>query len=245
MKKANNKKLAAIMALVSALSTKPANALSNPAKVGIMFAIISGIVGGGFLINYLVNNKKEKGDDESNKKTNPAKVNQKGQYYDKNIKIITTTSGMDKEPLDKFIGFIKSQDNSFLEQIMCYDSGNEHYRRINSEKAVWDDGEWRSDETLQHFNIGYCSELSDDVIKQKKISEGVPWVNKFFNDLRGNAEIGQIKSKNHYSCDITVDGVRYEVEIYCQGGFQSFSWIRISRYDQDGHVSGLVEYLTK
>jgi hypothetical protein len=40
--------------------------------------------------------KKESSNDEIDKKTKPVKINQKGQYYDENIKAITDNSGMEK-----------------------------------------------------------------------------------------------------------------------------------------------------
>ena len=88
-----------------------------------------------------------------------------------------------KERLDKFIDFIKSQDNNFLEQIVVYSSGNEHYVRKNSENKLWHGGRWGGNVSFENFWGGNARELSEGLIRRKKISEGVPWVNKFFNRL--------------------------------------------------------------
>lgn len=242
MKKANKKRLSAIIALVSVLSTRPANALSNLAKGGIAIAVVTGVIGGGILAKYLLDDKKEKSDDEGDKKL--PKINQKGQYYNDNVKEIKEQSKMGKDQVDKFISFVDSKDDSFLEQIVVYSLGNEHYRKI-SNGCVWDSGVWNGNVLLARFNGGDCSELSDDVIKQKKISEGVPWVNKFFDNLRGNAKIEKVEGVRYYSCFITIGGFKYEVEISPKGEYEDFSWIRICYYDSSNYMLGQVEYLTK
>ena len=230
--------------MVSILSNKPANALSKLAKGGVVLGSVIGVIGGGFLIDYFVSNKKQKGDGEGKGNKKSPKIKQKGQYYNDNVKEIKEQSKMGKDQVDKFISFVDSKDDSFLEQIVVYSLDNEHYRKI-SNGCVWDDGEWKGDVPLAHFNGGDCSELSDDVIKQKKISEGVPWVNKFFNDLRGNAKIEKVEKSNYYSCFITIGGFKYEVKIFPKGGMQSFNWIRICRYGKDDLIESKVEYLTK
>lgn len=242
MKKLYSRKLAVALALASIFGVKPASGLNNLAKVAIPVALVGLVGGGGFLIHHLL--KKESGGDKGNKETKPVKINQKGQYYDENIKMITENNVMDKEQLDKFIDFIKSQDNSFLEQIVLYSSADEHYIRKNLKNEIWDAGIWNGEVTLKRFFGGNARELSDDVIRQKKISEGVPWVNKFFNDLRGSAKIESIECCKYYSCFVTVGGVKYKVEIHNKGEYQDFSWICIYRYNS-GCVEDKVEYLTK
>lgn len=191
MKKANNKKLAAIMALVSVLSTKPANALSNLAKGGTTLVTVFGIVGGVFLINYLVNNKKEKGDDESNKKTNPAKVNQKGQYYDENIKMLTENIifisnknlKVDKKYSDKLIGFINSKNNDFLGEVVeiGIDDGQHYFKNFNG-KNYWG-LKWQQN----------WIDIDASVIKKAELATGNSWVEELFDRLRGSSKITKCK----------------------------------------------------
>ena len=196
MKKLYSRKLAVALALASLFGVKPASGLNNLAKVAIPVALVGLVSVGGFLIHHLL--KKESGGDKGNKETKPVKINQKGQYYDENIKMITENDVMDKEQLDKFIGFINSKNNDFLGEIVCILSGGEHYFK-NFNGFSYDGVEWR-----EHWK-----ELDANVIAAKGVTKGSSWVEKFFDDLRGNMKIEKLERNGCNDCFITIGGSRF------------------------------------
>ncbi len=87
-----------------------------------------------------------------------------------NIKIIEKQSGLHKEHIDRLIGFIKSEDNSFLDNIssVCGPDG-----KVYEKKG-----------------------LDEEVIKEV----GISWVERFFDDLRFKSKIYKIKSESEGRC---------------------------------------------
>ena len=195
MKKLYSRKLAVALALASLFGVKPASGLNNLAKVAIPVALVGLVGGGGFLIHHLL--KKESGNGDGGKIS--PKINRKDQYYYENINIIQSQKTQDNEScINKLISFINSKNNDFLGEIVCISSGGEYYfKSFNG--FSYNGLKWH-----EHWK-----ELDANVIAAKGVAKGSSWVEKFFDDLRGNMKIEKLERNGGNECFITIGGSRF------------------------------------
>ncbi|MBO6126389.1 MAG: hypothetical protein J6P21_00070 [Clostridia bacterium] len=123
----------------------------------------------------------EKNEDEQNKKNKNIKKikNLKGEYYEENIKMIREQSGMSKENIEKLIGLINDENNSFLDNI---------------------DSIWIDNDGLYGGLFG--EKLTEEIIAKAGLTKGESWVKKFLDTLRGSAKIHKIEKSNKGECII-------------------------------------------
>ena len=190
MKKLYSRKLAVALALASLFGVKPASGLNNLAKVGIPVALVGLIGGGGFLIHHLL--KKESSNGDGDKKS--PKINKKGRYYDENIRMIIGQCGMSEGCVNKLISFINDTSYGFLNVIKKLEMNSNWYVDKQKCEVKW----------LNHWK-----ELDANVIAAKGVAKGNSWVEKFFDDLRGNMKIEELERNSSNECFITIGGSKF------------------------------------
>ena len=127
----------------------------------------------------IIHNKNGNPDDggKNNGEQDSKTKNQKGKYYEENVKMIREQSEMSDENVEKLIDLIDDESNGFLDNICSIFS--------------FEDYKWYKN-----------NELTKEIIEKAGVTKGKSWVEKFFGILRGNAKIYQIKNLSEKECII-------------------------------------------
>lgn len=122
----------------------------------------------------------DKNEDVKNKKNKNIKEIKKlkGEYYEENIRMIREQSGMNEENIEKLIGLINDENNSFLDNI----------------ESIW------SDEAYKWYGNNEDDKLTAEIIAKAGLTKGKSWVEKFLDTLRGSAKIYKIEKSDECKC---------------------------------------------
>jgi len=104
--------------------------------------------------------------------------NQKGEYYEENIKMIREQSEMSEENIKKLIGLMDDENNSFLDNI----------------DSIW------SEEESKWYGNNEDDKLTAEIIAKAGLTKGKSWVEKFLDTLRGSAKIYKIEKSDECKC---------------------------------------------